>query len=144
MLLITCEQSGEWAASSRRWVPANVRLVETRSLTEMWEHIEHGTRSVVVIEFTTAKSEAILAALAKLNRAFGGITAVVVMARDLRRWEPILREAGAVLIICSPRRLQTIGEIVERRVRSSTPAQPEGNDIRALKERILASLPWTA
>lgn len=141
--LIACEATGRWAAALRRELPRGVSLVETRSLSEMWQRLADCPNAVVVLEATPEKIEPTLAALLRIGREFPQALSMVLADRTLLAWEDAVREAGAAHFINSPRRLPEMGEIVRRRMQSfSESALDAGGEDQAIEQRIFATLPW--
>jgi len=135
--LIVCERTGDWAVVLRRELDdSTTRVAETRSLTECWQTLEESPASFVVVELTAGNSDSLLQRMGRLQRDFPLARIGVVAARDMARYEWLLREAGAVYFTCSPRQLTAIAEIACRHLAQSP--KPERN----LTDRVWASLPW--
>jgi DNA-binding NtrC family response regulator len=142
MQLIICETTGDWAAALWQWLPASVSLIETRSLGEMWERLHSAPAAMVALELTTERAESLLAALVQLDREFPQSVALVLAERNLAGWEEIVRQAGAVHFIVSPRRLDEVVELVRRAASAIANQLPSGNESVNLEDQILANLPW--
>jgi hypothetical protein len=143
MQFIVCEQTGDWTPALRRWLPAT-SVFETRILFEIWDRLELDPTSVVGIEFAADKADAILAAIVRINRNFPLSRCVVLMSRALHAWEQVVREAGAIHVVRSPRDLKEVGQLVERHVHNLPPAGPMSDKMPdSLEERILSTLPWS-
>jgi len=134
---IVCEKTGRWATALRQEPEARgTRVWETRSLAECWEMLPRWGASFVVAELTSANVDALLDRLARLPRDHPLCRVVVVADRSLARYEDLVREAGAVWFVVSPRELGPLAATARRHLRLA-PSEP-----RRLAERIWASLPW--
>jgi hypothetical protein len=136
--LLVLEQSGNWAAALRRvGVDVGSGIRETRSVGECSAELSLAPASLLVVEITPTSAAAICTQIFAWESRFPDARAVVVMAPDLRRWEPLLREAGAVHVIDSARRA---GEVVGLALRHwrQHPQRADGP-----RERVWASLPWS-
>ena len=136
--LVVLEHSGVWAATLRRLgVSEGSGLRETRSVGESNAELALAPASLLVVEVTPTSALAICEQIFTWESRFPCARAVVVMAPDLRRWEPLVREAGAVHVVDSPRRLSEIVGLAARHWR----AYPQRVD--GPRERVWASLPWS-
>jgi len=134
---IVCEKTGRWATALRQEPEARgTRVWETRSLAECWEMLPRWGASFVVAELTPANLDALLDRLARLPRDHPLCRVAVVAGRSLARYEDLVREAGAVWFVVSPRELGPLAATARRHLRMA-PSEP-----RKLAERIWASLPW--
>lgn len=135
--LIACEQTGRWLVALRRELgEADCRLQETRTLGDCWEQLAEHPASFVVLELLAANVPAVLDRLTHRERQFPAACVAVVADRSLRDYEWLLREAGAVHFVTSPRMLGPLAAVA-RRHWSQRP-EPRLN----LAERIWAGLPW--
>ena len=137
--LIVMERDGRWAAAlrgafDRGAVPC--RLIEVRSLDECWDELRGRPGALLAIELTEPLLQWILAALCRLERECPQAAMLVLMERRLARCIPLLREAGAVHCIVSPRRLGEAVELVQRHA-ARQPAAADG------PEQVFADLPWS-
>ncbi len=135
--LVVCERSGTWAAALRRELAeAGVGVGETRSLAECWESLAASAASFLVVELTPEIADALLPSAARLSRDYPLARWAAVAARPLARWQGLLREAGAVDFVVSPRRLAPLAQAICRHL-ASVPPPPQ-----SLTERIWAGLPF--
>ncbi len=154
--LIVMERAGDWAVSLRRELRdatcredqssgaavsidrrrIQFQLLESRSLDECWEQLRKRPAAVLAVELTEPLAPSILAALRRLEREYPRAEMLIMCDRRLSPYTSLLREAGAVHCITSPRRL---GEAIEllRRHAARLPAvsQPPVEE--------LAELPWS-
>jgi len=135
--LILCERRGIWAAWLRReLVPVGVGLTETRLLDDCWQLLERLPASFLVLELSSENVERLLRRLAWLDHDYPQARAAVVADRRLGHYEWLMREAGAVHFLCSPREVRLLAEVACRHLAQvPVPAQD-------LAERIWSSLPW--
>jgi hypothetical protein len=135
--LIVCERSGQWAVALRRELnDSGVRLYETRCLPDCWQALAEAPASFLVIELTAQNIEPLLACLARMPREFPSARAAVAADRTTRAYEWLVREAGAVHFVCSPRCLAPLAAVALRHL-ADVPAPQQ-----TMVERIWASLPW--
>jgi hypothetical protein len=136
--LIVCEREGRWAVALRReLVESGVRVWETRSLADCWEMLSGAAASFLVIELTKGNADAVVRRLLRLPREFPQARAAAVGARGLVGYSCLLREAGAVEFVASPRRLGLLSRMACRHLASVPPPS------QSLAQRIWAGLPWT-
>jgi hypothetical protein len=135
--LIVCERSGRWAVALRcHLAGAGVRVHESRTFSDCWELLREAPGSFLVVEVTAAETEGLLRRLARLHREFPLARLAVVADRSQAGCQWLMREAGAVHFVCSPRQLGPLAGVVCRHL-AQVPAPPQ-----TLSERIWASLPW--
>ncbi len=133
--LVVCERTGQWTLALERHLP-ELRIHQTRSLADVWDVLGKACASFVVVEVTWANLEALLEFLLRLPRHHPLGRVAVVSDRSLRASEDLLREAGAVDFVVSPRALAPLAQCVQRHLHHA-PAPA-----RSLTERIWAELPW--
>ena len=134
--LIVCERSGRWAVALRRELgEAGVRVWETRTLPDCRDELLANPASFVVIELLP-NIGGLLRLLETQPRQFPLARLAVVAGRSLAAYEWLLREAGAVHFLCSPREVGVLARLACRHL-AEVP-QPQ----QSLTERIWASLPW--
>jgi hypothetical protein len=134
--VITSETSGRWAVALRRELGPAVPLEQTRSVAECWERLARAPASLLVLELTASNVEALLGRMARREREYPRARVAVVAGRDLAGYEWLVREAGAVAFVTSPRRLAPLAELARRHL-ARRPDEPAG-----VAERIWAGLPW--
>ncbi len=135
--LIICECSGQWSIGLRsELTEAGIRLWECRSLPEAWEALAQTPAAFVIAEAARENIEDLLRRMAWFSRDFPRARIAVVAQRDMARFKWLLREAGAVLFLTSPRRLAPLAGLVVRHL-ANVPPPPQ-----TMVQRIWASLPW--
>lgn len=135
--LIVCERTGQWATNLRRELAAaGVRVWETRSLTEAWEALAATPAAMLVVELSAENVEGLLRRMAWMSREFPRARVAVVAARRMAGYQWLMREAGALHFVCSPRRLGPLAALAIRHLADVPMPQ------QTLVERIWASLPW--
>jgi hypothetical protein len=135
--LIVCERSGRWAVALRRELAAGeVRVYETRSLADCWAMLAQSPASFLILEFTAGSGAALLPRIARLGRDFPLARVAVVADRSLADSEWLMREAGAVHFVCSPRQSGPLACLARRHLAQAPPPP------RSLTEQIWAGLPW--
>ncbi len=143
MKLIICESTGEWATAVRRRLPSEVSLVETRSLTEMSERLDESPAAVVAVEWFAGRAEMTLSEITRLGRKYPQAAVVVLADRDFSSPQNICREAGAMHVVLSRRRVSEIIEIIRHRLRSGNWTDQDIDESSSFEDRLLASLPWS-
>ncbi len=137
--LIVLERDGHWAAALRRELDEKaIRLVEARSWDECWQRLAEQPSALVVAELTEANIDSCLAALERIDRRFPQTAIIVLADRRLEPYRTLLREAGALHFVSSPRRLSEVNEIMRRRSHLSVPATSTSKRL----DEIIADLPW--
>jgi hypothetical protein len=159
---IVCESGSSWAVGLRREAGAwPLRIHETRSLDECRQLLEGGQsasaarwlkwRSVdewpqllqgypasfLVVELTRAGLEGLLGFLACIGRDYPWARLAVVAPRELAAAEWLMREAGAVHFVTSPRQLA--GLVCTARRHLEAVPRPRLSPA----EEIWAGLPWS-
>jgi ActR/RegA family two-component response regulator len=135
--LIVCERSTRWAAALRRELAARaVRVYETRSLGDCWKVLSEAPASIIVVELSAGSVAGLWRQMVTLERDFPLARVAVVADRSLAGHEWLMREAGAVHFLCSPRQCGLLAQLAARHLAQAPPPP------RSLTERVWASLPW--
>lgn len=134
--LIICESTGRWAVALRRELAGRREVYETRSVAECFEALAKAPASFAIVELSRGNAEALAARVADLERDFPLARLAVVASGELADYQWLMREAGAVCFVTSPRRLAPLAEAACRHLdQAPTPQQ-------TLVERIWDELPW--
>lgn len=134
---IVCERTGRWAAGLRRELAAaECRIHEARTLSECRAMVAEHPASFLVIELSRTSAGAVLEHVSSCQRQYPAGRVAVVADRSLRAYEWLIREAGAVHFVTSPRELGPLAGIIRRHLAQV----PEPR--RSITERIWSSLPW--
>jgi hypothetical protein len=111
---IICEQSSRWASALRMalayhpgHLTCSTTLDEVRSLTELTDLVCEHPHSLVLLEVTPKNLEAALSWLTE-NSSRRHRVATVALLNDCAAATDVLREAGAIDLIHSPRQMTTI------------------------------------
>jgi hypothetical protein len=135
--LIVCERSSLWSVALRNeLVETGIRVWECRGLPEAWEALAQTPAAFMIVEAAPENLAALSQRMAWFSRDFPQARFAVVAPRKLVHFEWLLREAGAVHFLTSPRNLAPLAGLVVRHLANSP--QPQ----QTLVERIWASLPW--
>lgn len=134
--LICCEKTGRWAVAFRRELGGKHRVYETRSLADCLTELAASPASWVVLEATEVNVDSLAMRLTELRRRFPLARAMVCGERAVSPHEWLLREAGAVHAVFSPRDLAPSARMAVRHLAAAP--EPAGT----LRERIWARLPW--
>lgn len=133
--LIVCEKRGGWAAALRREL--SERVFETRSLTACWRELAAWPQSFLIWELTPDNCEELIQRLADLGREFPGAAAVIVTERRWRAVQWLVREAGAVHLVSSPRCLTPVAQMARRHLDAAADLDLPPT------QKIRAGLPWS-
>lgn len=135
--LIVCEKTGRWAVALRQVLAAeSLPVFETRSLPDCWEELAASPASFIALEATTANVQRVAEWIVGLRQDFPAARTVVLADRKLQSCETLLREAGAIQVLYSPRELASVSKLIGRHIalvpqKSQTP-----------REQIWDRLPW--
>lgn len=136
---IVCERTGCWAVALRRGgLPTGGRLIETRTLDACREQLRDWPRAMTVCEATEHNLPRVLRFLVELQATSPGTRVTVVGGRTMERHEPLLREAGAIHAVFSPRRLSTTNAMLDRQTEMERPS-PEAE---SFEDFAWSRLPW--
>jgi hypothetical protein len=122
-------------ALRRELVEAGVRVWETRTLSDCWSELAKSPASFLIVELRGNVAD-LLHRMARQPREFPAARLAVVADRSLAGYEWLMREAGAVHFLCSPRKVGPLARVACRHLAQVPPPQ------QSLTERIWASLPW--
>lgn len=134
--LIVCERTGRWAVGLRRELGTHPRVYETRSLADCWVELAASPASFLLLEATEANVEMLVSRLTELRCGFALSGAMVCGERDMACYEWLLREAGAIHAVFSPRELAPAARVAARHL-AAVPEPPV-----PLRERVWGRLPW--
>jgi hypothetical protein len=112
------------------------RVVETRSLDDCWAAVATSPASLVAVEATRANLETLVPWMRRLLGTFPHARIVVLGSRALEPAQWLLREAGAVHFVNSPRQWQPVVRIARRHLGAA--AGPDDSD----RQRLWRRLPW--
>jgi hypothetical protein len=134
--IIVLESLGEWAAALRTVIGAGgPPLCEVRSVSNCEEELTRSPASFVIAELLEPSAISLIERIVAWQRRYPQAVIAVVASRDLHPWEGLLREAGAIHVVFSPRRLAPLVEAIRRH--AGRYPQPTGTVV----ERIMAELP---
>jgi len=161
---IICEQTNRWASALRLAVERDAaaggggyRLREVRSLGELEAELARRPVSLAALEVRAGNLSDVLAWLAAAERRFPRARCVAILDRSLssehsgigpRGGESLqeildaLREAGALEVAESPRRLNSLLELAGRHTRATAEAETITAENASFVERVRATLPW--
>ena len=122
------------AKDSRPLLP--LTLQEIRSLPQCQRELEASPNSVVAVEVLPHNLVAVAKALSEWSRRFPDARFIALAARGLEAHELLLREAGAIHVIFSPRSLSPLLRLIRRHLARAP--QPK----LTLENYIWARLPW--
>jgi hypothetical protein len=134
--LIVCERSGHWAVALRRELAeAGVRVWETRTLADCRNQLTESPASFVVLELAGELST-LLRFMRRQPREFPAARLAVATEDSRAGHEWLMREAGAVHFLCSPRQARLLARLACRHLAQVPPPS------QSLSERIWSNLPW--
>jgi DNA-binding NtrC family response regulator len=134
--VIVCERRGHWAAGLRRHLPRDIPVRETRNFADCRRELVARPASLVVVEVARTNVAGALDLLVNVARKYPQARAAVVAERGCERYEWLMREAGAIHFISSPREADALAQLAVRlAARGPTPRT-------TLVAQIWDSLPW--
>lgn len=135
--LLVCERDGYWATALRlAGPPISLRIYELRNLIDCRRELEQSPASLVVVEATRTSIEGVWYLLQETQRSYPQARIVVVGGADVTTWHDLLREAGAVLVVDSPRRLDRVLRLAQRHTERLPRAE------MSLRDQVWSRLPW--
>ncbi len=134
--LIICERTGCWATAFARQLPDAVRLVQTRGLAECAAELAAAPASLLALEVTTGNLASVVELLVELAARFPAARAVVLADTETRLCEDLLREAGAIHVFDSPRKLEGMRATIRNHLAHAGTA-----DV-GFAESVWDALPW--
>ncbi len=135
--VILGERTGIWAAAMLRNMPNGVRLVQTRTRAECLRQVALAPTSLVALELTRANLADVVALTRDITAAHPWSAVVVLAAPELAVCEPLMREAGALHVVASPRELEGWRQTVTKHFGRIPMSAGE------FAESIWDSLPWS-
>jgi DNA-binding NarL/FixJ family response regulator len=134
--LLICERRGRWAVALRRELAeAGVRVWETRTFDGCLVELAASPASFVILELD-GNAAGLLRCLARQKREFPRARMAVVADRRWADYEWLVREAGAIGFLSSPRRVGRLAQLACRHLAQVPPP------VQSLAERIWSGLPW--
>lgn len=135
--LIIAERFGGWATAIRiELAETGVRLWEVGPRPKVPSLLAGAPASFLILELTVKNPPRLLDMLAQIQRDWSDTRAAVVADRSLAQWERLMREAGAVHFLVSPRKLAPLVKLACRHLAAAPTLR------QTLSERIWSSLPW--
>ncbi|HLA83939.1 MAG TPA: hypothetical protein VJL29_04020 [Thermoguttaceae bacterium] len=134
--ILMAEPSGGWAIALRRELGPDWPIEEARSLAECWARLARSPGSLAVVQLTQGNVESLLSRMARWEDEHPRARLAVVADRRWAGHAWLLREAGAVLFVTSPRRLAPLAALARRHLA----AQPEPPI--SVQRQIWTNLPW--
>ena len=143
--LIVMERSGDWAAALQLWLkPSDVRLFETRMIDECWHRLLEQPTALAALELTADSVRPMLAMLLRLQDELPEVRVIVMAERPLAAYGDLVREAGAIHFVVSPRSLGDVVGLVRRRIMQlKASAASQTSDLDDPRVQVLANLPWS-
>ncbi len=137
--VIVCEKRARWFAALRSdQCGQRLPVVQTASLSECWHRVRQYPASFLVLELAADNVRPLVGGLIDLEQRLPLVRAAVVTDRSLARYEPLVRQAGAVHFVVSPRHMGPLARIAARHLEQA-PVPP-----RSVAEEIWARLPWAS
>jgi hypothetical protein len=136
--LIVCEKTGQWATALRVIAPSAPALVETRSLTAAQDALAGAPASCVALLATPDNLASVVAFIQEGGRRYSLARFVGLLNPEDITLETMLREAGAIDVICSVLDLPRLSGVAERHA-ARTPRTEA-----SVVEWVQARMPWKA
>jgi hypothetical protein len=121
----------------------NLTICETRSLAELDTQIEDAPSAFVFLEVTVENLAAVIARLGSAIRSGGHCQVVALLESNLTEYCDLLREAGAIDVVRSPRELRHAVPLALLHTQVQRPMRCSGDD-QSIEEWAMSLLPWQA
>jgi PleD family two-component response regulator len=136
--ILVCEQRDRWSLAWRRALgAAGVKLRSARSLHQCATELADSPCSLVAIEITPENAASLLSAITRWRRRYPDVRIIGMIGETAGCWEPMVREAGAVLVIHSALDVPAAAQLALRHL-SKAPRER-----LSLRGAILKRLPWS-
>src|SRR5262245_27064579 len=113
--VIVWERNGDWAPRLRRAFGTHpIALRETRSPGECLARLAQSPASVTAMDIAPDSARGVLEQLWRVERLFPEARSAVLVRREHASYAPALFEAGARLLITTPRQLAGFVRFVRR------------------------------
>lgn len=136
--MIVSETSGRWAFALRAaLVSSGVYVAEIAGLANAFARLHDDSRALLAFEASEACAEEGFALLQESRRRVAGCGVIVLLDGALAASEPLWREAGAIAVVSSPRRLAALASLIRRYFETrETPTL-------TFREGVWQRLPWS-
>ena len=134
--LIVCERTGRWAVALRRELAERGRAGLGDAHAGRLPRRTGREPRLVRRDRAGGERQRAASPVGRQPRQFPAARLAVVADRSQAGYEWLMREAGAVHFLCSPREVAVLARLACRHLAEVPPAQ------QSLAERIWASLPW--
>jgi hypothetical protein len=136
--LVVCEKSVHWARAWRRECSPGAALFVAATIDDAWQQLEVWPHGALAIELRPQNAPQTIELLARIELQLPHVLCVAHLSPSLAAWELLLREAGAMEIVYSARRLPPAATLVERHLaRAPRPSL-------SLVDRLWQRVPWSA
>jgi|GEM_PF-966798 len=122
--LIVCERTSRWVSALRRELPKTQSVYEVRTLRECWAVLKESPASFAVVELDLDNADNLLSLLIDSERSLPLASVAVVASQDMISYEWLMREAGAIHFVTSPRQLKPMGNLAQKHLEKS-PKPPQ-------------------
>jgi hypothetical protein len=134
--LVVLASPATWGRWWRRELSQPWPLCEVQTHDQAWRQLQAWPHGALALELWPQSAPQTVQLLARLALQRPHVLCLAHLAPELADWELLLREAGAVDVLCSPRRMRSAAALVDRHL-ARAPSPP-----RSLSEQIRAKLPW--
>lgn len=145
--LIVCEKTSRWAIALRTALAGDLRsagksgsrvaIVETRALSQAEAAWREAPHSVLAVEATAANLAAVIDLFGRVSRE-PHTACIALVDGQVAAAEPVLREAGAALVLLSTHAAPVAVRLIVRHVDQAPVLETD------LRTAIAARLPWAA
>lgn len=129
------ERSPRWALAVRQ-SSLGTKIVELRVLDDIIPAMQGNRFGILLLEVAPKRAPQIVSLLVRLQTEFPHVMTIACVAAASPRWEALLREAGAALVVASPRQLLRVVPWMTRHLQRAP--IPKLN----LREQLWSQLPW--
>ncbi len=136
--LIVSETSGRWAFALRAaLVNSGVSVTEVAGLASAYGRLHDDSQALLAFEVSEVCAEEGFGLLQASRQRYPGCAVIVFLDEVLAASEPLWREAGAIAVVTSPRRLDSTACFIRRY--SDTREAPS----LTFRENVWQRLPWS-
>lgn len=135
--LVVCERSTKWVAAWRRALGPEVAVAETRTPEDARAAMLDRLHGAVALEIEAQQLPQRVSLLTSWQLEFPHICIVAQVASDLHAWKLLLHEAGAALVLTSPRDVPAAAQTLRKHfARAPRPKL-------SLRSELWQKLPWS-
>ena len=135
--LVVCERSAKWVAAWRRALGPDIEVAESRTPDDARTAMLDRLHGAVALEIEAEQLPQRVSLLTRWQLEFPHICIVAQVTSDLRVCKLLLHEAGAALVLTSPREVPAAAQLLRKHfARAPRPKL-------SLRSELWQKLPWS-